>query len=266
MVGNSQSQPGAWPGCGISETGNSISWQLPEGLVDTLAFDPTDKHLLLFRMETADWTHPPDNRSPVQQFPRVVASAICWPVRIATCGMRRRTTQPGKPTFSIDGSFLSGQPPTGAVLCGNGRSRAHARQEGRLIKVFESATGKEVLSLPGEGFHLDATGSLMQFAPENRPGNLPYSLIEIPSGKWVGSIDPPAESLGPGARLSCVATANHFGHSLHRVGNQIPLVTLGIDFLSTEGYWTFSNDGVRFAWGNRDGTVTICYLPEIQSA
>jgi hypothetical protein len=34
--------------------------------------------------------------------------------------------------------------------------------EGRLIKVFQSDSGKEVLSLPGVGFCLDATGSLMQ--------------------------------------------------------------------------------------------------------
>jgi WD40 repeat protein len=34
--------------------------------------------------------------------------------------------------------------------------------EGRLIKVFQSDSGNEVLSLPGVGFCLDATGSLMQ--------------------------------------------------------------------------------------------------------
>jgi hypothetical protein len=137
----------------------------------------------------------------------------------------------------------------------------HEKRE-RLVKVFESPTGKEVLSISAEAFHLDATGGFMEFAPT--PGLNAYSLFEIPSGKWVGVVDPAASALGPGGRLASIETANRRGFSLYRVGDKTPLVTLGIDSLSAEGYWAFSEDGARLAWGNQDGTVTVCYLAEVQ--
>jgi len=64
--------------------------------------------------------------------------------------------------------------------------------------------------------------------------------------------------------MSAVQTSNRFGFSLYRAGEPNPLVTLGIDMLSVEESATFSGDGTRLAWGNQDGTVTVCDLPEIQ--
>jgi hypothetical protein len=135
--------------------------------------------------------------------------------------------------------------------------------EGRLLKVFQSETGKEVLSMPATGFCLDTTGTLMEFGPKSLPGNPLNSLIEIPSGKLVGFVDPPASSMGPLAHFSAAETATAFGFSLHRMGDPLPLVTLGID-IECSPRSTFNLDGTRLAWGNRDGTVTVCYLAEVQ--
>jgi hypothetical protein len=88
-------------------------------------------------------------------------------------------------------------------------------------------------------------------------------LIELSSGKLVGYVDPPAAALGPGARLSTLDTASGFGLALYRRGEKSPLVTLGIDTMCSGGS-TFSSDGSCLAWGNRDGTVTVCYLTEVQ--
>ncbi len=70
------------------QTGQSKAWRLPEGLVDTLAFDATDTHLYLLRMETADWNRAPDKNSPIRSYPRVcrVRDLLAAPVddRVAT--------------------------------------------------------------------------------------------------------------------------------------------------------------------------------------
>ena len=34
--------------------------------------------------------------------------------------------------------------------------------------------------------------------------------------------------------------------------------------LTEEGRPTFSQDGALLAWGNRDGTVTVCHLEDVQ--
>ncbi|HXY32990.1 MAG TPA: hypothetical protein VEI07_02120 [Planctomycetaceae bacterium] len=89
------------------------------------------------------------------------------------------------------------------------------------------------------------------------------SLIEIPSGKLVGFVSTPASSLAPAAHISSVETANTFGFCLYRVSDNNPLITLGIDSECSPRS-TFNLDGSRLAWGNRDGTVTVCYLAEVQ--
>jgi hypothetical protein len=118
--------------------------------------------------------------------------------------------------------------------------------------------------MPGEGAHLDTTGRVMQVASESLSGTARHSLIEVPSGKLIGSINPPPSALAPGARMTATQTANRFGFALYRAGEQNPLVTLGLDVWIAEGYPTFSGDGTRLAWGNQDGTVSVCYIPEIQ--
>jgi hypothetical protein len=54
-----------------------------------------------------------------------------------------------------------------------------------------------------------------------------------------------------------------FGLTLHRRGEQRPLVTLApYDLLS--GGQLFNVAGTHIAWGNADGTVTVCDIQEIR--
>jgi eukaryotic-like serine/threonine-protein kinase len=239
-------------------------WKLPEGLLDTLVFDETGTRLFLFRMETSDWIHPPDSRSDVGDYPRVCR------MRDLLASPERDLRRPGKNNPSWETGFFNRRvvvvqaSSDGRYLMVTGDRGPRADNKERLVKVFETPTGKEVFSRPGQGARLDAAGRLMLFAPENAPPGTLYSLIEIPSSKWVTFVDPPASALGPGARVSAVQTASRFGFAFHRVGDPTPLATLGIDVLSAEGTATFSGDGTRLAWGNQDGTVTVCYLPDVQ--
>jgi hypothetical protein len=173
-------------------------------------------------------------------------------------------SRPGKnnPTWETDyfnaGIAYAWASSDGRYFVTRGDHEAHQRE--RMVKAFDCATGKEVFSMPGGEVRLDATGQLIEFGPQS-PG--PASLIELSSGRLLGYVDPPAGALGPGARLSTVDTASGFGYALYRRGERIPLVTLGIDTMCSPGS-TFSSDGSRLAWGNRDGTVTVCYLAEVQ--
>jgi hypothetical protein len=141
------------------------------------------------------------------------------------------------------------------------RDRKIVKQE-RLAKVFDSATGKEVLSLADGNVLLDATGTLMAY---QQNGATDHALVEIASGKVVGSIEPFPTALGPGGEFLGVMAGTEFGMNLHRNGNKTPLVTLGMDNRCSAGRWVFSRDGSRLAWGNRDGTVTVCDLAEVKN-
>jgi hypothetical protein len=242
------------------ESGQETTWQLPNGYLDTLTFDTTGTRLFLFREESED------SRSPIRRPPRVCRGRdlLASPER----DLRRPGTKnkPWKIKFFNASIALAEASSDGHYFVARGdhvdlRDHKVVKSE-RLVKVFECATGNEVRSMPGGGCQLDATGSLMELSEENRPG--PSSLIDVASGKLVGFLDPHASALGPGARLFAVGTQNGFGFALYRNGEKTPLVTLGIDTLSSDGHWTFSLDGSLLAWGNRDGTVTVCYLTEIQ--
>ena len=242
------------------ESGQVTAWQLPEGLVDTLVFDATGKKLFLFRTETSDSTHVLDSSSRRRLSPRVCR------VRDLLANPQRDLRRPGKDNpawetgFFDAGVFIVKATPDGRFFVAVGDHGFDQKEH--LLKVFECATGKEVLSIGASAFHLDATGDLLQFTRNDSPGQ--YPLIEIPSGKWIGTLNPPASALGPGAHFLANEHSERFGHTLYRRGDETPLVSLGIDTLSAEGRATFSRDGTRLAWGNQDGTVTVCYLADVQ--
>jgi WD40 repeat protein len=243
------------------ESGHATTWRLPEGLGDTLAFDATDTRLWLFRVETLDGMHPPHNRSPARQYPRACRIRDLLASRehdLHDVGKNK----PAWETHEFDaGDVHSQATPDGKYLVAAGRHGLDKRE--RVTSVFESATGKVVLSLPADDFQLDVTGQLMLVHMKSDRVGV-YELIKLPTGELVDSIAAPFLAIGPGARLVATKAAAGFGYSLRRRDEQSPFVTLGIDALTAEGFPTFSSDGGLFAWGNRDGTVTVCHLEEVQ--
>jgi serine/threonine protein kinase/WD40 repeat protein len=240
------------------ETGDSLVWQLPPGLQDLLFFDDTGKRLFLFRMETADWTRAPDGGSPSRRSPRVGR------MRDLLASENRDLRQPGQhnPTWQTDSFkariFEVAATADGRYIVVGGEPRV--REQDGMIKVFDSATGQEVLSKPNPGyFHLEPVDKLLCWSLASGSAQ---ALIEIPTGKFVDFVNQ-SGAYSPGARLVSVELPNGYGNALLRRRGEQLLVRLGIDTRSTSP-GIFSLDGSRLAWGNQDGTVTVCYLEDIQ--
>ena len=240
------------------ETGDSLDWQLPTGLQDLLLFDETGKRLFLFRMETADSSRAPDSGSLSRRSPRVGR------MRDLLASENRDLRQPGQhnPMWQTDyfkaRIFEVAATADGRYIVVGGEPRV--RDQDGMIKVFDSATGQEVLSKPTAGyFHLEPVDKLLCCSSTAGTG---LAILEVPTGKLVDLVNQTG-TYGPGARLVSVALPNGYGNALFRRDGEQLLVRLGIDTRSTST-GIFSLDGSHLAWGNQDGTVTVCYLEEIQ--
>jgi len=244
------------------QTGKETTWQLPQGLLDALVFDSTGTRLFSCRMEISDWSHTFDSGSPYQQFPRVCRVRDL----LAAPGHDLRRPAKNNPTWQT-GLFnrrliMIGATPDGRYFVATGIHESSPDKPKSLLKVFESATGKEVMTLDSETFVLEPTSNFLAFTQDFGPHPRPSALLEIPSGKWAGSIYPNSWALGPGARLIAVNSGAGDGFFLYRRGEKNPLVK--VDFDAADSGATFSLDGTRLAWGTQDGTVSVCYLPEAQ--
>jgi WD40 repeat protein len=243
------------------ESGRATSWRLPQGLGDTLVFDATDTRLWLFRVETADGMHPPDSRSPVRQYPRVCRMRDL----LASREYDLRNLGNCKPVWEA-GEFDAGNVQARATADGSYLvavgSHGNEKRE-RFTKVFESSTGHVLLSLPSDDFDLEVTGQFLAVHLRSDVAGA-CELLKLPSGELVDSITGQFLAIGPGARFLAAKTPTGFGYSLRRRDERSSFATLGIDTWTEEGRPTFSRDGALLAWGNRDGTVTVCHLEEVQ--
>jgi WD40 repeat protein len=234
------------------------SWtNLPPSLLDTLAFHPEGK-LLLFRMETRGGKAAPYNTS-WREHPRV-------------CRLRDLLgKKPEEPIKEIEAFnrhvFETVAASDGSYFVAEGLGGPDGKD--RSVRAFAWATGREAWSYQVRPFYeitsslaLDPAGKVLAFRPQEGEK---VSLVEIPSGKFVGSWESMPFTLGPGARhWGKKNDRPPFGFSFYRAAEQHPLVVLAIDEPVTSYPSAFSPDGSHLAWGNADGTVNVCDIPEVQ--
>jgi hypothetical protein len=136
----------------------------------------------------------------------------------------------------------------------------------RKIKVLSAAAGtKELLPLvaevAGPQVHawacVDPPGKLLALTVPDKSG-LTAALFEMPSGKILGRTTYGAYP-SAGAKL----WFNRSNGSIYRELNKPPLVTLDLDESRADGA-SFNFKGTHVAWSNRDGTVAVCDLEEVQ--
>jgi hypothetical protein len=222
---------------------------LPRGLGDRLTFHP-EGGLLLFRFE----------RSPQ--------------ARTGTCLIRE--LRPGAPARTLARIpdpyrvvYTAATAPDGAWLVVEGvRAGPHGPQ--RLIRCLDWRTGADRWSMPKVNFGpsasatltLDPTGRLVVVHPDGASPSCP--LVETASGKRLGAFPFSLSALGPGGRRLVGPGPAGNGHQLYR-DKLLPLLPLNLDTPSSTLQFVFSADGRLLAWGNTDGTVSLCDLAGIKA-
>ncbi len=235
-------------------TGQELrSWPLPPGLGEVLAFHTSGK-LLLFRVETpsGQWG---EDQPRVCRIRDLLGLAPSKPIAEITVFNRR--------------VFKTVAPPDGAYFAVEGIQKG-PNGESRSLKAFDGLTGNELWSLrltptfESADPSLDPSGKFLTLHATKLPV---VTLLEMPSGKLLRTADGYLQGLGPEARYwirhpPIESSSPPYGFRLFRFGDMTPLVTLGIDVPTAKAQ--FNAAGSHLAWGNLDGTVTVCDLRAIQ--
>jgi WD40 repeat protein len=230
------------------------TWELPyEGLEDALAFHPSGA-LLLFRVETKVGKPGPTSRAPFPQYPRVC---------------RLRNLRGANPVQAIaeQGAFNQGArraraSPDGTCFIAEGTSERNGVRW-KMVKVFDALTGAErwTADVRDHGFQVASCGRLLGL--EREEGRT--SLVELRTGKPLGTLKISARALGPGAEYALgleaeVSEGLRAGQALFYRELTGPLVLLDKDQGTSP---VFSPNGDLVAWGNADGTISVCDLKQI---
>jgi hypothetical protein len=245
-------------------TGQTTSWQLPAGLMDACVFNVTGTRLFLLRSESL-------NREPsAAKEPSIPLGPRVCRVRDLLAAKERdlRRRENDKPLWEASAFssalFQADATPDGRYFVAQGLQSTSPPQ--LLFKAYESATGREIWSARGDAgarggaAFFDAAGRLLAV---NMGRGESSELLEVPSFKFVGRLADPS-ALAPGATLIASAPKNQFGYALLHRDDLQPFVTLGIDQQVGPGRAVFNSDGTLLAWGNRDGTVTVCRLEDVR--
>jgi WD40 repeat protein len=239
------------------ETGEKVgSWTLPEGFTDTLAFRGPDR-LLLLRTETRDgkgfpYRFDPANHPSVRPRAEVLRDLLgkdpAEPIRVIedfNWEVRRIDAAPDGSRFVIEG--VSG--PEGKT---------------RTINAYD-ATGARLWALPsrmplnrGADFQFDTSGKLLLISMDKGEK---ADLIDMRSRKILRTLSIYTKCLSTDAESWIVhsfypdeSTSGLSLHDRHHDGRIVQIFTN-----TRSGYRAkFSPDGKHTAWGNGDGSVTIC--------
>jgi serine/threonine protein kinase/WD40 repeat protein len=219
-------------------------WALPPGLVDRMAFD-ADGRLLLCRFERDGrayqvrnllGTKPLDPIASIRDFVWVIDAVLT---------------------------------PDGGQVAVTGLSGP--KGEERWVKVFTTATGKEVWAEKVErceaaALAIDPEGKILAF--QHGLDATSGILAEVATGKHIHRLAPLPYALSPRAKYTATMEENPVNKSgaiaLRYGKDHARLLDLGIDVPVSYGRAEFDGDGNRVAWGNVDGTVSVADLKEVQ--
>lgn len=245
------------------------SWPLPEGLNDLLGFD-AEGRLVSFRMETVDNRPPYNSINPWSQHPRV-----CRIRRLLVSGGDTAEARPELvaeiPDFNRYVFSVAGRDDA-SWFAAEGLHARPGQPDRRKVKVFDGATGREMWSRDlattykfGSLF-ADSAGRRLMFRPEDKMEVV--RLLDLATSTETEHALPlPPSGLHPDGQhwLSPGGFGPRPpGMSLVRSDHPAVVVRLGLDQVASSRDSTFSSDGAHAAWGNIDGTVTLCDLAEVR--
>lgn len=220
------------------------TWKLPHGFHDHLAFPARDR-LLLYRVE--DEGKPGEGR---------FVAAI------------RRLPQSGEPQtirrfeqFQT-GILMSALPGDGSYCVIDGLM---APSHQRVIAAFNVATGQPVWSFDSSrnpqsanALVTDPHGRTVAIQTKAEEDTL---LINVASGQLVGQLNGPARCLSADAAFWVGRGDRELVLSLR--GSPQPILRVGLDVQPNADSASMSASAPLLAYGNFDGTVTLCDLREV---
>jgi serine/threonine protein kinase/WD40 repeat protein len=247
------------------DTGRELnSWALPRSLLDTLAFHRSGK-LLLGRLETRDRRRGPFGDAPAREHPRVYRVRDLLgpdPVDRPLCEINDTNWH----------AYDAAAPPDGRYFVVDGLGGPDVSH--RRVVVFDPLTGKVLFETTPltrarySAIGLDPTGRVLRLDEVGDGRESRSTLLEMPSGRRLRSLERGWSALGPDASLwAALGEPVHgnvrYGFILHdREGRH--LVDLGIDSQTPASGHGFDTDGHTFAWSSTEGTVYLANLNEVQ--
>jgi hypothetical protein len=248
------------------------TWRLPEGFQDKLAFRADQ--LLSTRFETLDERVPPYGTNP-KDYPRIVrARELLGP-------------NPSKPIWELREFnwhvFGSDVSPDGRYFVADGLGGPSVDKREHIIRLYDLPTGKALTPIPGPPPEMRDSGSFMLLDPTgtvlvHRVSNdWRLHLLAVPDLTFLGEIQLDNNSghaegvicLGPGGKQWLIAHSRSgktdpSTYTLHEPGRATPLLTIAAEPMPSNTVGEFSRDGRIVAWGEADGTVSVCDLAEVQ--
>jgi WD40 repeat protein len=220
------------------------AWMLPAGKVDLLSFQENSGTLTLCRGEIS-------SQSGFRCHFRIG--------KLAVQGTAEFTRTSSEGYLDIYHTVLAR---SGEIAVVEGTN-----EHGRTITAYNTADGAKLWSHSSSkaaaysNLTADPAGEFVAFRFDN---SQKAALADALTGKWLRTIDSVPIALGPGAaRWLLFGQPEGPARGLTLVAGNIsaPFLRVGIDAPSSL-FPCFNSTGERFAWGNVDGSVTICNLKE----
>ena len=242
------------------ETGARLAvWNLPPALNDTLGFRDKDR-LVLCRTETLDGKQPPYSEFPASTHPRV--ARLRQLIQPDSVKLLAEFPDFNRKVFGVfapmDGRFFLVQ-----GIHDDGTNRT------TLFKVFDGDSGKELwqracVSSNEPRIHLaDSSGKLIAFREDISPVTVVVDTTLWRTDKTFPFFPFAIRSEPRLYAANTVLSLESRGIGLYDGLGPAPLITLGID-APVSFVVEFDPTGQRLAWGNTDGTVTVCNVEEIR--
>lgn len=233
------------------------AWPLPPALINRLVFDADDKKLLLFRWE---WLPGQLNKPPT----RPVVRDLLKPNGVEQALFEIANSGP------IFGAWPAHSPARFVLQRFGGR-------EGKdgLVEVVEAATGKQVWQVPHFAY-LHGYGSLLLDAPLRAASvqdekMKDVRLLDLATGKDLHHVPLGTTALDlAGERYVRSAESEDTGWLVHTLCERDPTgaekvrVRLGLNGQPVLQTVRFHPKSTHLAWGNEDGTVSVCELAVVQ--
>ena len=155
-------------------------------------------------------------------------------------------------------------PAAGHSLVIEGSSKKGGALE-RKIRVLSEMNLQELWSVPrtatGVNIAVDAAGTVLAYELKRDLGT---RFVDLQSGELLRTHHGIPSAVSPSARNWVCGQLEDMTFDLFAKDREAPLFSFGFGSMHWSFNPEFSRDGKLLAWGNPDGTIAVCDLPEVR--